>query len=61
MKETVGFQRDSLDNLLTEEADIAKMQSNEFFFSVFTQKTGGQMSATDINFPGEPVKNIQGR
>lgn len=61
MKETVGFQRDRQGNLLTEEADIAKMQSNEFFSSVFTQKTGGQMSAADINFPGELAKNIQGR
>lgn len=48
--------RAGLGNLLTEATDITKAQSNEFFASVFTQKVSGQMSETDINFPGEQEK-----
>lgn len=56
LEETVEILRGGLSNLLTEETDITKVKSNEFFASVFTQKAWGQMSETDINFPREQEK-----
>lgn len=56
LEETVEILRAGLSNLLTEETDITKAQSEEFFASVFTQKTWGQMSEIDINFPREQEK-----
>lgn len=59
LEETVEILRAGLGNLLTGETDITKAQSNEFFASVFTQKVWGQMSETDINFPGEQEKILK--
>lgn len=59
LEETVEILRAGLGNLLTEEADITKAQSNKFFASVFTQKAWGQMSETDTDFPREQEKILK--